>query len=132
VDHQLFDKSGKHIVDSGPTFEAELPIFDLSEGSKTKLSNLEFGREIDFVTRNGARPSPGEELQGRATVRYDLTVEGRKLTLWIDANTKLPLRIRLVENGHKQTIEYLAYDGSLPFDPSLFRPPPGISLTDSK
>src|SRR5260370_15038215 len=24
----LFDKSGKHIVDSGPTFEAELPIFD--------------------------------------------------------------------------------------------------------
>jgi hypothetical protein len=128
----LFDKSGTHMVDSGPTFNAELPIFDLPQGSKMKLSTLEFGREMGFVNKNGARRSPGGMLQGRRTSRYDLTVDGRKLTLWADIKTQMPVRISLAEHGHIQTIEYLAYDENLPFDPSLFRPPAGISITERR
>lgn len=128
----LFDKSGKHIVDSGPTFDAELPIFDLPEGSKTRLSKLEFGREMNFMSKNGAKLSPGENFEGRPTARYDLVVDGRKLTLWTDIKTKAPVRISLVGDGQTQTIEYLAYDDGLPFDPPLFQPPAGINLTESK
>src|SRR6266404_674209 len=36
----LTDKSGKHIVDSGPTMEVHLPIFQMPSGTKTKLHEL--------------------------------------------------------------------------------------------
>lgn len=128
----LFDNSGKHIVDSVPPFDAELPIFDMPEGSKAKLNKLEFGREMDFVVKNGARLSPGGSFQGKPTARYDLTVDGYKLTLWTNIKTKVPVRISLADGRQTQTIEYLAYDDGLSFDPSLFRPPAGITLTESK
>src|SRR5712691_13067681 len=38
----LFDKSGTHMVDTGPTFNAHLPIFEASSG----VAGFEFGREL--------------------------------------------------------------------------------------
>ena len=30
------------------------------------------------------------------------------------------------------SIRYLSYETDLPFDPSLFEPPPGLKITESK
>lgn len=128
----LFDKSARHIVDSGPSFDAHLPIFDVAERSKTKLSKLEFGRELDFFIENGAKKSVGESLKGNPTARYDMIMGGHQLTLWTDAKTKKPVRISLTAGAEARTIEYLGYDEGVPFDSSLFKPPLGVTVTEAK
>jgi len=128
----LFDKSGRHIVDPGPSFDVHIPIFHVSGEAKKNLDALEFGSELQFFTGNGAKQSPGEIINGKATDRYDATVSGSKLTLWTDAKSKKPVRVSLITGTQTQTIEYLSYEDNLPFDPSLFRPPTGIAMQEPK
>jgi len=128
----LFYKSGRHIVDSGPTFDVHLPIFQTPEEAKMKLGELEFGGELDFFTKNNAKPSAGEVINGKATDRYDVIVSGRKLVLWMDTKSKKPVRVSLERGMGTQTIEYLTYDDELPFDPSMFQPPDGIAIENAK
>ena len=128
----LFDKSGRHMVDSGPTFDVHVPIFEMPDEAKTKLDELEFGSELEFFTKNEAKPSAGEPISGRATQRYDAVVSGQRVSLWVDAKSKKPVRVSLVRGGENQTIEYLSYEDDLPFDASLFRPPAGVAIQESK
>jgi hypothetical protein len=51
----LADGTAKHLLDPGPTFNCRLPIFaNDPEMMKTKIGELEFGRELDFFRANGA------------------------------------------------------------------------------
>jgi hypothetical protein len=128
----LTDKSGKHMVDSGPSLEVHLPIFPTPSNVKMKLRELEFGNELEFFASNGATVSPGDAIKGKSTERHELTMSGRKLILWTDAASKKPVRMSMTFNGQTQTFEYVSYEDGLPFDPSLFRPPAGITLADAQ
>jgi outer membrane lipoprotein-sorting protein len=127
----LFNKSGKHIVDPGPSLDVHLPIFPDTNVS-TKLKDLEFGMELGFFSKKGAQRSEGEAINGTATERYEVTIENSKIVLWADMKSKKPLRVSLVEGGQTEIIEYLSYDDELAFDPSLFQPPAGIAMQNSK
>lgn len=127
----LFDKSGKHIIDSGPVLEVHLPVFEPTEGAKTKLNDLEIGNELEFFAKNGAKES-GDVLEGRGSTRHEVTIDSDKVALWTDAKSGEPVRVRLVRGSQTQTIEYVAYEVELPFDPSLFQPPSGITIQESK
>ena len=60
----LADCTAKHIVDPGPTFNCKLPIFTLSaEMAKSKVGELEIGREIDFFHQNSAKLIEGPKVQ---------------------------------------------------------------------
>lgn len=125
----LSDKSGKHIVDRGPSLDVHLPIFPAPAGVKMKLRELEFGKELEFFAINGATVSVGEVLKGKPAERHELTMSGRKLILWTDTASKKPVRISMTFSGQTQTVEYVSYEDGLPFDPSLFQPPAGLTLT---
>ncbi len=127
----LFDKSGRHIVDPGPTFNTHVPIFEAAPGAKTKMAEVEFGRELEFFTQNNARHSPGEAVNGRPTERYEVTIGDNRFVLWTDTHSKKPVRVSCIQGNQTQTFEYLAYE-ELKFDPSLFQPPAGIAIQDSK
>jgi hypothetical protein len=127
----LFDKSGTHMVDPGPSLEVHLPIFT-DTSVKTKLKDLEFGRELKFFAHEGARGSPGKPINGGAIEQYQLAIANYTIVLWMDVKSQKPLRVRLVENAQSTTIEYLSYDDDLAFNPSLFQPPTGITLQDAK
>jgi outer membrane lipoprotein-sorting protein len=128
----LSGKSGKHIVDSGPSLVVRLPIFDRHTGIKSKLNELEFGMELDFFARNNATHSAGVVIEGNPTDRYDVAISDAKLILWTDAKSKKPLRVSLIDGKQSQAYQYLFYDDNLPFDPSLFQPPDGISIEEPK
>ncbi len=128
----LFSRSGRHIVDPGPTFNAHLPIFEGSSRAKTRVAELEFGRELEFFAQNNARRLPGEVINGKPSERQELTLSDAKLVLWTDAQSKKPVRVRLIQGREIQTIEYLSYEDNLKFDPSLFQPPAGIAFQESK
>jgi hypothetical protein len=123
----LFDKSGKHIIDPGPVLDVHLPVFEPVEGAKTKLDELELGRELEFFTKNGAKESAGE-VEGKPSTRHEITINGDKVVLWTDTKSGKPLRVSLVKGSETQTIAYLAYEDELPFDAALFQPPSGITI----
>ena len=127
----LFDKSGKHMVDPGPSLIVHIPIF-AGVNVSTKLTELEFGRELEFFSNKGAPPSEGEVINGKATERYDVTIENSKLVLWMDVQSKKPIRVSLVDSRQTRTLEYLSYDDDLKFDPSQFQPPAGIVMQNPK
>src|ERR1700722_6742756 len=63
----LDDSTAKHFVDHGPTFNCGPPIFALDpELAKSKVGELEFGRELDFFQANGAQLVEGPKLQFEA------------------------------------------------------------------
>jgi hypothetical protein len=126
----LFDKSGRHMVDPGPTFNARLPIFDAISGASAGVTALEFGRELEFFAKDNAKRSGIESIRGKPTDRYELTVDTSKLILWISTESKKPLRISLIHGDHTQTFEYVSYQDNLEFDPSLFWPPTGIAVVE--
>lgn len=127
----LFDKSAKHMVDHGPTLDVHFPIFPSAAGIKTKLDRLEFANEVEFFTKNNATRAL-DEVGGKATDRYDLRVGSSKVTLWTDARSKKPVRISQTKDMQTETLEYLSYEDDLAFDPSLFRPPPGLTIEESR
>src|SRR5207245_1584193 len=78
----LLDGSGRHLVDPGPTFNVHLPIFEEHSGVKTKLNELEFGKELQFFAMNGAKQSAGDMIDGKSTDRYEVSISGSRLVLW--------------------------------------------------
>jgi hypothetical protein len=120
----LYDKSVKHIVDTGRSSIVHIPVFS-PEGRIAGLKELELGRELSFFTKSHAARSQGEAIKGVATERYRMAVGGATVILWIDVKSKAPLRIALIRAKQTVTLEYLAYE-DLPFDASLFQPPPGL------
>jgi hypothetical protein len=127
----LSDKSGKHIIDQGPSLVVHLPLFDKQTGLKNKLNELEFGMERDFFSRNNAARSVAA-IDGVTTDRYEVVITDARLVLWTDAKSKKPLRVSLIDGKQSRTYQYLSYDDNLPFDPSLFQPPNEISIEEPK
>jgi hypothetical protein len=126
----LYDKSVKHIVDTGGSSVVHIPVFPPEE-KIAGLKELELGRELSFFTKGHAARSHGEVIKGAATERYKMTVGGVTVILWIDVKYKTPVRIALVRSKQTVTLEYIAYE-DLPFDSSLFRPPPGLRIEHSQ
>ncbi|PYT70393.1 MAG: hypothetical protein DMG39_15875 [Acidobacteria bacterium] len=93
----LFDKSARHLVDPGPSFNVHLPVFETQTGIKTKLVALEFGEEVEFFAKNDARESAGEMADGKPTVRHEVNFSGGSVVLWTDAKSKKPVRISLIQ-----------------------------------
>ena len=125
----LYDKSGKHILDTGPTTNAHIPIFPPAWGV-AEFKELEFGREVLFFTKSHAARSEGEVIKGAATERNKVTVGSASAILWTGLKSKAPVRISLTNGEQTMTIDYLVYE-DLPFDASLFQPPPGIRIQNS-
>jgi len=96
------------------------------------MKDLEFGREVEFFARNSAKQVRDEVVNGNVTHRHELTIRGSRVVLWTDAKSAKPVRISLIREEGIETLEYLVYDDSVPFDRSMFEPPLGIQIVEPK
>lgn len=69
---------------------------------KTKLGELEFGRELDFFESNGAKEVHGPKPEFRATY-YELSIGDNVVTLIEHTDTQVPALIRLVRRDLVRT-----------------------------
>src|ERR1700674_4327648 len=94
----LANKRAKHMVDPGPTFNCRMPIFafDLAM-AKGKIGELEFGHELEFFQKNGARQVDGPQLKSFKANYYELTVDGMVLKLVERVDIHAPILIGLVQ-----------------------------------
>src|ERR1700751_4606124 len=106
----LADHTAKHMVDQGPTFNCKLPIFAVDlDTAKGKIGELEFGRELDFFEKNGAKSVEGPKLEFRANF-YQLTIGDSTLKLVERADIHAPLLIALIHGNKVIQVRYLLWD----------------------
>jgi|SRR5580704_636670 hypothetical protein len=125
----LTTKTGRHVVDPGPTFNCHLPLFADDPGKEA--TGLEFGWEMQFFKSKGASSHQGEVLQGKQTTQYQVEIGSSKLALFTYGTPERPLAVGRVRGDDGEIYWYSGF-GELPFDVKLFARPEGIKIDETK
>jgi len=129
------DKTARHFVDQGPTFNCRLPIFGNSDEIKSAkdanrpLMRLEFGREFEFFKEKSGPPHPGPVMQGKETKVYSADWEGWHLFLFTSGQPEIPVAVVRKNEKTRDIIWYGEYL-ELPFDPQLFAKPNDVKIEE--
>lgn len=128
----LADHTAKHILDKGPTFNCRLPIFPIDmETAKSKVGELEFGRELDFFQANGAKLTDGPKLEFKANY-YEVTIGDSVLKLVERADIHAPILVGLIRGDEAYWVRYLLWDDQVPFKADLFAKPTGVKVEETR
>ena len=127
----LADNTAKHVLDRGPTFNCKLPIFAMDEEmAKSKIGELEIGRELDFFHANGAKLIEGPKLQFEANY-YELRIADSVLRLVERVDIHAPILVGLARGDKAYKARYLLWD-EVPFQSDLFAKPTGVKIEEAK
>jgi len=132
----LATKTGRHMIDTSSTthdFHATL-VPPVRNGNRLihPASEFELGREMEFMKSRNATPHDIVE-NGEKEKLYETVEDGYTLRVYVSPKTDLLIGSAVAKNG--QVIMRLAYDDyrtGLKADPSLFRPPEDVTITESK
>lgn len=128
----LISKSAQHIVDEGPTFDCKLPIFVLDETMvKSKVAELEFGRELEFFKKNNAKKVDGPKLSFPANY-YRLEMEGAVLSLVERSDVHAPIMVGFSRGDTFLKVKYSLWDDQVPFKAELFAKPADVKIIEAK
>jgi hypothetical protein len=124
----LRDRTGRHIVDPGPTFNFRAPVFE-KEGMPPLLETLELGCERAFLKANGAKLGSSDTVRGRRCALHSVELGDFRVALCLDTATEKPMRASVYErNLLLFAMEYDTYQDDLAPDPTLFAQPRGITF----
>jgi len=129
----LWDKTGKHIIDPGPTYNFHASIVPPTEHNKPpKVDGFQIGYELSFMKGKGIL-SKEANFMGEKALLYECTEDGLLLKVYVSPTSFQPVGVS-VEDGKKAltTLRYDEYLASAPPDDTLFVPPQGIRLFEQK
>ena len=125
----LYNHTGQHVVDPGPTFFAHAPVF--GKILPGKLLDLEFGCESDFITDNDLKPVRMETVGGVAYDVYRFEQGSDAIEILRRPGADAPAYARYYhESALQVAIRYELYASGLPDDPTLWAPPSGIHYAE--
>lgn len=128
----LADKTGGHSKDPDPKGVFRVPIVtgpDLPAWTK----QLEVGREVEYFNEQKAKKVGEEKVAGKECTCYLMEKEKVEVSLWVDAQGKVPVRISVSHKGKVlKVLEYEKYETGLKPVPDLFAPPKGITIKELK
>jgi hypothetical protein len=123
----------KHMVDPGPTFNCRLPIFAFSmQLFKSKIGELEYGHELEFFQKNGAKRVDGPALESFKANYYELPLDGIVLELVERVDIHVPILVALLQGEKITKVRYLLWEDQIPFKPDFFAKPIGVSIEEVK
>ena len=122
------DRTGRHIVDPGPTYVAKAPII-AGQGVPETFTELEFGCEAAFARARG-REAGARAVGGREARIHALQDGDRRLEILL-STAGTPVEVAYYEGARTVlVIHYDAYDTGLPDNPALFRKPEGVTFLE--
>ncbi|HEV7406203.1 MAG TPA: hypothetical protein VGO11_24865 [Chthoniobacteraceae bacterium] len=125
----LIPRTAQHIVDPGPTFIVHNNILDRK--APKEFATFEFGKEVEFFWSHHADPLQPRSLDGQRCEVSDLTHEKYRIVLFVRPDTKKPFHLDVFQNDKALfSVRYLNYQTDLPFEPELFKPPPGLTISE--
>jgi tetratricopeptide (TPR) repeat protein len=126
----LLDKTGKLIIDPGPTFAFRAPIIP-SQGKNQKpvLQDFELGREYDFLHQHKAKQGQ-RVLNGKKYDMLSLSIEGYDIIMFSQEGKQEPFRV-IVSRGQSLVCQYDydEYKTGLAPQMDLFEPGKDIRIT---
>jgi hypothetical protein len=123
------DRTGRHIVDQGPTFNFRAPIFE-KDGMPPLLRTLELGCERAFLAANNATPAGVAMFVSRRCELHTVTVADFRVTVCLGAGQK-PMRASIHERGTLLfDMEYDSYEDELAPNLKLFERPAGVTFSE--
>jgi hypothetical protein len=131
------DKTARHIIDPGPTFNCRMPIFANAEDVKSAddlkkpTMQLEFGRELDYFRPKSGPPTPGPVLLGKSTMVYSIETGSSQLFLFTGGNPEAPVSVVRKDDKTREIFWYGEYT-QMPFDAKLFAKPEGVKIEEVK
>lgn len=120
----LTKKAGLH--QGGFPTKSSVPVY-------TEFYPLEFGRELEFMEENEVDPETVDGLDGKPLLRYGVRDEQRGIALYVLPEARTPVRILFVDlksGTVEMSVDYLEYERDLPFQPGLFAPPEGFTISE--
>jgi len=127
----LYDNTGKHIVDPGPTLFAKAPIFYGMQGFPAKFMDLEFGCEADFIAANALTPVRSEQIGANRFDVYRMDAGTEAVEILEQSGTHTPAFARYYHQGNMVlAFRYDLYSTGLTNDPNLFVAPSGVRYTE--
>jgi hypothetical protein len=132
----LLNKTARHGVDTGPTFNCNLPIFvddknpKSAAGTSNPLMGLEFGLELAYFQGKGAASAPGPALRGKATNAYTIKIGDSELVLFTSGTPERPVAVVRERKSMREVFWYESYD-EVAFDVKLFSKPEGVKIEDA-
>jgi hypothetical protein len=129
----LANNRAKHMVDPGPTFNCRLPIFAFDMAMvKGKIGELEFGHELEFFQKYGAKQVDGPPLESFKANYYQLALDGTEVELVERVDIHAPILIALIQGEKVTQVRYLLWDDQVPFKADLFARPMGMNMEEAK
>src|SRR4029077_9853452 len=95
----LADKTGQHMLDPGPTFNAHLPIIVVPkpngqvEAADKEFEDLNFGDEVRFFNQHKARDLGLRTVDGKECKAYSIKSGGREAVLLVQPGTEKPVQL---------------------------------------
>lgn len=122
------DGSGRHVVDTGPTYDVHMPIF-AGAGLPRPIADIEFGCEAEFARAH--MPDTEQAGAGSRLTAHVLRQGDYLLRLVLDAKGR-PTEASLRRGGAiLMSVAYDAFEAGLPDDPKLFVPPEGVAFVEA-
>lgn len=133
----LADKTARHIVDPGPTFNFHAPIVWVparnGQAEENKdFKDLEYGNEVEFFRRHNPKIAGRPVAAGNTSKALSIKKGAREFVLLLSPDNK-PSQLDVLKNDKiEYSIRYLSYETNLPFEKSLFEPPKGLKISEAK
>lgn len=127
----LMDRTGTHAIDQGGPNDLHLPMvlpFDPTHKMGV-LDRLEFGDELEFFQKAGAKKSAGPIVNSKPTDLYSLDVKGAMARLITRQGSEVPIFLSWKTREGTYKYEYSSYE-DVPFDLKLFSRPNGIKFRE--
>jgi hypothetical protein len=128
----LYDRSGQHIVDPGPTFFAHAPVFGL-DGVSAKLMALEFGCEAEFIAAYAPAAVRTEQVGGRSYEVHRIEDGADSAEILEQSGARTPAFARYYRGAKLMfAVRYDLYLTGLPNHPALFTAPADIRYQETR
>ena len=76
---ELNSKTGKHIIDPGPTYNSHVPVFATAENLKKEIGKLEIGNEREFFRAHNAGGGSPATFNKQAAKRFSTVIDGDQI-----------------------------------------------------
>jgi hypothetical protein len=131
----LYDKSARHIVDPGPTFNCKLPIFakvDPKDEAAILYQDLQFGSELKFFKKMGSTGQPGPEEDGKKATQHTIEIGSTRFMMFtISTPNERSLAVGRAVGDKGEVFIYTTYE-EIHFDAKLFARPDGAKISEAK
>jgi hypothetical protein len=137
----LADRTGMHMVDSGPSFVFHAPLLSPEQKSPADfdafranpVSQLELGKEMEFFRAHQVASSGQVRVGSQDCDQYKLVLNEYTLELLARAGTGIPYQLKVLKGDRLLwRLQYDVYLTNEPPDLSLFQPPKGLKISEQR